>query len=67
MTLWTIAFDATLAVRVEAESEEQALRVAERLAWEFEREAEGTSCPADFSLGRVFLIRNQETGEEVCK
>lgn len=61
MALWTIAFDATVTVSVEADTEDDAVSGAEGIV----ERGEGAEGAADYSIGKIFMIRNEETGDEI--
>jgi len=67
VTLWTVAFDATISVSVEAETEGDAIRGAEGLVGNVDEEDLHLRDGIDCSIGDIFLIRNEETGEEILK
>ncbi len=67
MTLWTIAFDATVTVSVEAETENDATGAAESMVEEAHYEVAPHKESVDLSIERIFLIRNEKTGEEIMK
>ena len=61
MANWTVCFDATVSVKVEAETAEEAERKASEIFDERAATVEETS------LGCVYLIVNNETSEEILK
>jgi hypothetical protein len=67
VALWTIAFDATISVGVQAESEEEAIRGAQEIVGHMEDQGLHLKEGVDCFIGDIFLIRNEETGEEILK
>ena len=67
MTLWTIAFDATISVSVEADAEGEAIGMAEEIVGSITEEDLRLGDGVDCSISKIFLIRNQSTGEEILK
>ena len=67
MALWTVCYDATVLVGLEADGEDDAVQAAERMMGS----REDAECPVRngvvCTVGEVFLIRNEDTGEEVQK
>ena len=65
MTLWTGCFDATASVGLEAHGDREAVQAAEGMIGD----GEDADCPLRNGLvctiGQVFLVRNEDTGEEV--
>lgn len=67
MSLWAIGFDASISVRVEADREDEALRGAEGIVGDVSPDDLRLEDGVDCSLGHIFLIRNEKTGEEILK
>lgn len=67
MALWTIAFDATISVSVEAETEDDAIRGAEGIVGNISDDDLRLRDGVDCSIGDIYLIRNEETKEEILK
>jgi len=67
MTLWTVYFDATVSITLEADSQEEAIRGAEGIIANLEDGEGRLREEVDYSIGEVFLIRNEDTGEETIK
>ncbi len=67
MPRWTVGFDATITVSVEANAADQAVKAAERtlnsLGIDKLRLNEVTQC----SVGKIFVIADEETGVEIRK
>ncbi|MHB1459537.1 MAG: hypothetical protein ACYC0V_21710 [Armatimonadota bacterium] len=67
MPRWTVGFDATITVSVEANDGAMAVKVAERtlnsLGIDDLRLSEVTQC----SIGKIFVITNEESGVEIRK
>ena len=67
MPLWTVCFDATVIASIEAETDGEAQEAAEAVVaacWDEDlRTREGV----DWTLGRIFAIRNEQTGLEIRK
>ena len=65
MTPWTVCFDATVLVGVQADGEGEAVQAAEGMIGD----GEDADCPLRngvvCTIGQVFLVRNEDTGEEV--
>ena len=67
MALWTVCFDATISVSVEANTETCAVKAAEAAASEIENRGLCLGEGIDCSIGKVLVIRNEQTGVEILK
>jgi len=69
---WTIAFDATLnVVGINAETEGEAIKFAEEAIEGIEEAVNEylnrEQTQFDFSITGIYLIKNEDTGEEILK
>ena len=65
MRTFVVCFDATIAVRAEAEEETEARRLAEEVLSRVDVEGRLAEDGLECTLGEIYLVEDREGGEEI--